>query len=125
MSGVLQPGYKPTGVGAIPKDWQLVTLGEIFSFKNGLNKGKEYFGSGTPIVNYMDVYQYSGIHTNDLQGRVTVSKEEIKNYEVRKGDVFFTRTSETVEEIGIAAAILNTPRDTVFSGFVEGVRKIV
>lgn len=37
---------------------------------------------------------------------------------MRKGDVVFTRTSETVEEIGVAAAMLDPAKDTVFSGFV-------
>ena len=36
----------------------------------------------------------------------------------KKGDVFFTRTSETVEEIGISAVMLEDSVDTVFSGFV-------
>jgi type I restriction enzyme S subunit len=47
-----------------------------------------------------------------------VTKAEREAYEVRKGDVFFTRTSETVEEIGVAAAMLDPMKDTVYSGFV-------
>jgi len=101
-----------------PAEWRDVTLGELFTFKNGLNKGKDHFGYGTPIVNYMDVYTRSGIHADDLMGRVSLSREEIKSYNVHKGDVFFTRTSETTDEIGIASVMLDDPIDTVFSGFV-------
>ena len=101
-----------------PNNWEIVTLGDLFTFKNGLNKGKEHFGYGTPIVNYMDVYKRSGIRATDLNGRVNLSKQEIKAYEVHKGDVFFTRTSETVDEIGIASVMLDDPQDTVFSGFL-------
>jgi type I restriction enzyme S subunit len=43
---------------------------------------------------------------------------EIRAYGVRQGDVFFTRTSETVDEIGIAAVLLEDVDDGVFSGFV-------
>jgi type I restriction enzyme S subunit len=99
-------------------EWEAVSLGELFSFKNGLNKGKEYFGIGTPIVNYMDVYQHCGLSSKNLQGRVMVNKQELKAFDVKKGDVFFTRTSETVEEIGIAAIMLDDCSDTVFSGFL-------
>jgi type I restriction enzyme, S subunit len=53
--------------GVIPQDWEATRLGELFSFKNGLNKGKQYFGYGTPIVNYMDVYRSSSICTRDLK----------------------------------------------------------
>jgi type I restriction enzyme, S subunit len=99
-------------------EWETVSLGELFSFKNGLNKGKEFFGVGTPIVNYMDVYQHYGLSGHNLQGRVTVNKQELKSFDVKKGDVFFTRTSETVEEIGIAATMLDDCSETVFSGFL-------
>ncbi|MBN1295595.1 hypothetical protein JXA80_02365, partial [bacterium] len=89
-------GYKQTDIGPIPEDWDLHTIGDYFEFKNGLNKAKEFFGYGTPIVNYMDVYKHSGLYKKDIFGKVTLSKEEIRNYQVKKGDVFFTRTSETL-----------------------------
>jgi type I restriction enzyme S subunit len=114
----LKQGYKQTEVGMIPVDWDLIKIGECLEFKNGLNKEKEYFGQGTPIVNYMDVYKYAGIRAKDLTGLVTLSNAEIKNYEVKKGDVFFTRTSETVDEIGVSTVVLDEMVDTVFSGFV-------
>jgi len=47
-----------------------------------------------------------------------LSSDEIKSFEVRKGDVLFTRTSETPNEIGMAAVVLDDPHQTVFSGFV-------
>ncbi|MCK6574726.1 restriction endonuclease subunit S [Myxococcota bacterium] len=103
--------------------WELKRLGDIFSFKNGLNKGKEFFGDGSPIVNYMDVYGSSRISAACLVGRVRVSGDELKAYEVRRGDVFFTRTSETVNEIGIAATVLDDCVDTVFSGFILRARQ--
>ncbi len=53
-----------------------------------------------------------------LKGRVTLSKKEIKNFEVKQGDIFFTRTSETINEIGYPSVMLGVPTDTVFSGFV-------
>lgn len=98
--------------------WDSVSLGELFSFKNGLNKAKSFFGSGTPIVNYMDVFSGGSLRSSELVGRVALSSEEIRTFEVRRGDVFFTRTSETLDEIGMAAVMLDDPEQTVFSGFV-------
>ncbi|NCB44575.1 MAG: restriction endonuclease subunit S [Clostridia bacterium] len=100
------------------KEWETTTIGEYLDFKNGLNKGKEFFGTGTPIVNYMDVYKKRGLHASDLKGRVALSKDEIKRFEVQKGDVFFTRTSETPDEIGYASVMLDDVIDCVFSGFL-------
>jgi type I restriction enzyme S subunit len=102
----------------IPEDWDAVSLSTLFTFKNGLNKAKRFFGHGTPIVNYMDVYRFPALRMEMVVGRVDVSKTELENYNVRRGDVFFTRTSETVEEVGIASAMLDEANDTVFSGFV-------
>lgn len=114
----VRPGYKRTEAGVIPVDWDTPSLGAQFSFKNGLNKGKAFFGHGTPIVNYMDVYDHAGLRACDLDGRVEVSRQELESFGVRRGDVFFTRTSETVEEVGIASVLLEDSPDTVFSGFV-------
>ena len=103
-------------------EWK--TLGELFVFKNGLNKGKEFFGSGTPIVNYTDVYKNKKISSNILKGKVRVSNEEVERYGIQRGDVFFTRTSETQEEIGKTSVLLDEVKDGVFSGFVLRARPI-
>lgn len=100
------------------EDWDHVRLGRLFSFKNGLNKAKRFFGHGTPVVNYMDVFRSSSMYSTDLDGRVSLTQAELKNFDVQKGDVFFTRTSETPDEVGIASVILDDATDVVYSGFV-------
>ena len=114
----LKSGYKKTELGMIPEDWLLPNLGSLFTFKNGLNKAKNYFGYGDPIVNYMDVYNHDGLTPCQIHGRVDVSNAELNSFRVKKGDVFFTRTSETVDEIGISSVLLEDSPNTVFSGFV-------
>ena len=114
----VRPGYKKTEAGVIPEAWEVVPVGDLFTFKNGLNKAKQFFGRGTPIVNYMDVFGKPSLRIGEVVGQVAVSSKELKAYNVRKGDVFFTRTSETVEEIGTASVMLDEPESTVYSGFV-------
>ena len=116
--------YKRTEVGLIPEEWTSERLGNLFTFKNGLNKAKRFFGVGTPIVNYMDVFAYPGLRNTNIQGRVSLTADEIENFQVRRGDVFFTRTSETLDEIGMTSVMLDDPRNTVFSGFVLRARPI-
>ncbi len=120
----VKPGYKRTEVGIIPEEWDAVRVGDLFTFKNGLNKEKRFFGHGTPIVNYTDVFNNRALRVELIGGRVDVSSNELNAYEVLKGDVFFTRTSETVEEIGIAAVMLDDTEKTVYSGFVLRARPI-
>nr|WP_274381195.1 restriction endonuclease subunit S [Lactobacillus paragasseri] len=105
-------------------DWEQRKLGAYYWFKNGINKNKEFFGEGTPIVNYTDVYHHRALTSNLIKGLVRVNKNEIENYSVNKGDVFFTRTSETIREIGYPAVVLNVNPNTVFSGFLIRVRPI-
>ena len=114
----VKKGYKQTEVGEVPEDWNAIPIGKIFEFKNGLNKAKGFFGKGTPIVNYMDVFNNPGLIKQDVEGKVTLAADEIRNYQVKKGDVFFTRTSETVDEIGMSSVLLENIASAVFSGFV-------
>ena len=98
--------------------WETAIIGDYLDFKNGLNKAKEFFGYGTPIVNYMDVYHNRSLVKKDINGRVSLSLNEINRFNIKKGDVFFTRTSETPEEVGISSVLLEDIEDGVFSGFV-------
>lgn len=116
--GAIPDGYKKTKVGIVPKEWTEHTLSEFFDFKNGLNKEKEAFGKGTPIVNYTDVWGKRGLLKENIKGKVLLPKNEIDLYKVEEGDVFFTRTSETIEEIGLSSVLLEPINDCVFSGFV-------
>jgi type I restriction enzyme, S subunit len=98
--------------------WKETAVSDLLEFKNGLNKGSEYFGVGTPIVNFMDVMKGPIIEAGDVLGRVTLTRNEIKRFSARKGDLFFTRTSETVDEVGTAAVLVDDIADTSFSGFI-------
>lgn len=100
------------------KPWDTALIGDFLDFKNGLNKGKEFFGYGTPIVNYTDVYKNRGLKKADIRGKVCLTPDEIHRFDVRKNDVFFTRTSETPDEVGMSAVLLEDVENGVFSGFV-------
>ena len=98
--------------------WDYALIEEIFEFKNGLNKEKEFFGRGTPIINFSDVYHLDGITKKDIRGLVELTPTEIERFSARKGDVFFTRTSETIHDIGMSAVLIEEIPNCVFSGFV-------
>ena len=100
------------------KPWETTTIGDFLDFKNGLNKEKEFFGYGTPIVNYTDVYKNRGLRKADIRGKVCLTPDEIHRFDVRKNDVFFTRTSETPDEVGMSSVLLEDIENGVFSGFV-------
>lgn len=100
------------------------SVGELFEIKNGLNKEKDAFGKGQPIINFTDVYNKRWLANGSFQGLVDVTEEEIKRYSAKKGDVFFTRTSETKEDIGMSSTLIEDIPNCVFSGFVLRARPI-
>lgn len=99
-------------------DVEYKSVGELFEIKNGLNKEKGAFGKGTPIVNFTDVYNKRWLSGSSLKGLVDVSDDEAERYSAKKGDVFFTRTSETKEDIGMSSTLIEDIPNCVFSGFV-------
>ena len=114
----MKPGYKQTEVGVIPEDWEVLTLGEIGKFKNGINKGSEAFGHGSPFVNLMDVFGVNSIAITDHLGLVESTNLEKTMYELRRGDVIFIRSSVKPSGVGLTALVEKDLTDTVYSGFL-------
>ncbi len=117
---------KETGIDwmqKIPEHWQVSRIRYLGGFQNGLNKNQEAFGSGFPFISYSDVYQNELLPNNPI-GLANVDKIERERHSVRSGDIFFTRTSETIEEIGFSSVCIDTINDATFSGFLIRFRPI-
>lgn len=115
---------KSSGVpwlGEVPTHWEVKPLRYIGTFQNGISEGADYFGSGYPFVGYGDVYN-SAILPLTVAGLANSSESDRIRYSVKQGDVLFTRTSETNEEIGFASTCLQTITNAIFSGFVIRMR---
>lgn len=113
----VRPGYKRTEVGVIPEGWEEKSFGHLFEFRNGVNADKASYGQGVPFINVLEPITYSHIYGPEITGQVTLRESVLVSYAVRRGDVLFNRTSETQEEVGLAATYLGTER-VVFGGFV-------
>ena len=108
-------------IGNIPSKWEMCKVRHLGTAQNGISIGGDAFGSGHPFVSYGDVYKnYSLPKTVDKL--VKSSEEDRKRYSVEKGDWFFTRTSETIEEVGFSCVCEETIPDAVFAGFLIRVR---
>ena len=117
---------KESGVewlGEIPEHWAITPLRYIGRLQNGISKGGSYFGSGFPFVNYGDIYK-NGTLPLHVNGLAKSSIEDRHAYSVQKGDVFFTRTSETIDDIGMASTCLKTIENATFSGFTIRFRQL-
>ncbi|MFM6135741.1 MAG: restriction endonuclease subunit S, partial [Sphaerospermopsis kisseleviana] len=108
-------------LGAIPEHWEVKRLRYTGFCQNGISKGADYFGFGYPFVNYTDVYANPEL-PKIVNGLANSTDEDRINYSVQTGDIFFTRTSETIEEIGITSTCLQSIDNATFSGFLIRVR---
>lgn len=104
-------------IGEIPEHWYMKKVGYLGRLQNGISKSSEEFGFGTPFISYGDVYK-NMVLPSEASGLVNSSTEDQQLYSVEKGDIFFTRTSETIEEIGFASTCLETIPNATFAGFL-------
>lgn len=108
-------------IGMIPASWKICKLRHIGTPQNGISKGGEFFGTGFPFVSYGDIYKNFTL-PETVDGLVNTTETERKQYSVECGDIFFTRTSETIEEVGFSCVCEKTIPDATFAGFVIRVR---
>lgn len=113
----LSEGYQQTEVGVIPEDWDVLSLGEVLTFQNGVNADKSFYGHGIPFINISEVMAHTHLKASDIPGLVSLSKQATDLYRVYQGDILFNRTSETQEELGLTSVYLDN-EVVVFGGFV-------
>ena len=99
------------------EEWQEYMLGDLLSFRNGLNTEKENFGRGVPFVSYKNVYSGGILTTKNLSQSVSLSAAEEERFLLKSGDILFTRTSETPEEIGFSCVFDDRHGGAIFNGF--------
>lgn len=104
-------------IGLMPSTWNTIKLKYLGNLQNGISKSGAYFGKGFPFVSYSDVYNNFTIPHN-VSGLLESSISERIKYSVKKGDIFFTRTSETVEEVGLSSLCSTDIKDATFAGFL-------
>lgn len=83
----------------------LTSFAELGTSYSGLSgKSAQDFGSGKPFITYLNVYSNNVINENDFQ-YVAIKDGEKQNV-AEYGDVLFTLSSETPEEVGIGSVYL-------------------
>ncbi len=110
-------GFKQTEVGVIPADWAVTSMGELFTFQNGVNAGRAAYGKGIPFINVLEVITYPTLTETKIPGRISLPPQTSSAFRVQTGDVLFNRTSETQEEVGLASVYTDN-REVLFGGFV-------
>ena len=107
-------------LGSFDFSWEQRKLGEMGQTYTGLSgKTKDDFGHGQArFVTYMNVF------SNPISNPEMTEPIEIdpKQNEVEVGDVFFTTSSETPEEVGMSSILLEKRGKTYLNSFCFGFR---
>lgn len=101
--------------------WAEATLGELYEFASGLSKPRSEFGSGFPFLSFKDVF-YNSFVPSTLTSLVKSDEQERERCSIKRGDVFLTRTSETMDELGMSCVALCDVPDGTFNGFTKRLR---
>ena len=104
-------------------EWKKVKLGELYEVHNGLSKGRQFFGSGYPFLTFSTVFNNYFL-PKELDSLVQSSEKEREACSIRKGDVFITRTSETMDELGMSSVALRDYPNATYNGFTKRLRPI-
>ena len=104
-------------------DWETNKLGEIGEV-SGAGVDKKIKLSEVPVrlVNYLDVYKRDFIYSKHLNHKVTAPATKALNCAVKKGDVFFTPSSEVRYDVGLSAVAMEDIPDAAYSYHVVRLR---
>ncbi len=104
-------------------EWKKVKLGELYEVHNGLSKGRQFFGTGFPFLTFSNVFN-NWFLPRQLESLVQTTDKEREACSIKAGDVFITRTSETMDELGMSSVALKDYPNATYNGFTKRLRPI-
>ena len=101
-------------------NWKKYKLGEIGTTYTGLSgKNKDDFGHGLAnYITYMNIFKNPIADVNEIE-KIEIDKSQNT---VKYGDVFFTTSSETPEEVGMSSVWLGNKQNLYLNSFCFGYR---
>lgn len=99
-------GYQKTSVGIIPEDWEVKKLSEIGKFHRGKGLSKaQLVKKGLNAIRYGEIYT---VHHYFIKHFYSFIDESIakESFPLVSGDLLFTGSGETLEEIGKSVAFI-------------------
>ncbi|PJG64914.1 restriction endonuclease subunit S [Acinetobacter seifertii] len=100
-----------------PKGWEIGSLNNYGSYKNGLNFGKGESGNQVLYIGVGDFKQLSKI--DDVSKLSTIDLDELPSvdYFIKNGDLLFVRSNGNKELVGRCIAVYPNEKLVTYSGF--------
>lgn len=113
-------------IGEIPEHWEvkpLKYLGNVFpglTGKSGEDFSKEFLTGMKPFIPFTTIFRYDVISDEEFQ-YVKIKTTEKQN-EVKRNDLLFLMSSETLEDIGKCSIYLGEEKKLYLNSFCKGFR---
>lgn len=96
---------------------------DLYSMSSGISSKPEQAGHGSPFASFSTVFNHYFLPEN-LADLMNSSAKEQETYSIKKGDIFLTRTSETLDELGMSCVATKDYPKATYSGFVKRLRPL-
>jgi len=111
------PAMKDSGVpslGYVPEHWGVRRLRTVADMRvSNIDKHSNDNEQTVRLCNYVDVYKHDRISTHMPFMRATASMPEIARFRLAVGDVLITKDSESWNDIGVPAHVVESAEDLV------------
>lgn len=97
----------------IPNGWEILQLGKICSFRNGINYSKDEVGKLYPIVNVRNISATTILLDGEEFDMVSIASNKADNYILTDKDIIIARSG-----CPGATRLLQNPQNTLFCGFI-------
>ncbi len=94
---------------------------DLYSMSSGISSKPEQAGHGYPFASFSTIFNNHFL-PDTLPDLMDTSKKEQETYSIKQGDIFLTRTSETLDELGMSCVALKDFSKATYSGFVKRLR---
>ena len=101
---------KRTEIGLIPDDWEVKKLSEIGTFCKGSGISREESNTGElPAIRYGELYTTHNDYIKSFKSHIS-NEVASKSRRLKQGDLLFTCSGETKEDIGKCVAFIGSER---------------
>ncbi len=93
----------------------------LYEMSSGISSKPEQAGHGSPFLSFSTVFNNYFL-PEQLDNRMETSSDEQQKHSIKNGDLFLTRTSEVVDELGMSSVALKDYPKATYSGFLKRLR---
>ena len=104
-------------------EWKRYKLSDLYEMSSGISSTKEQSGHGSPFLSFSVVINNYFLPDSLIDLMDTTDGDKQK-YSINEGDIFLTRTSETVDELAMSSVALKDYPEASFSGFLKRLRPV-